>query len=383
VKGRTSQSDPAPPVAAFDLGRLAQPLRGFYQNLLSLARSVTREMARWHGTQHLLAEVRAVCASDRGFDAHAESAGGHHQIVFSCALPCLLHFCFNNVLRLPFVFPQMGAARSERRYREAFNEGIPLALPADVPLKVSLDRLPSISRPRDFGRAFAASALTEMAAAFCVLHEVGHVVGGHTGYLARRGDRTRLAELSLGTTVQGRSQALRRSWEFDADLLGASFLASYLLADDDTRAHFSEAFQVSSEEARYILLARAVFALGILFHYMGQTSTRLATVSHHAHPFVRLAAVRQVLFAGATHQRGPRLDPRRLKLLFQDASNLAGRAWLELGLQMPALHGRGRVDVTVNREHRSLIRSTEQLRPRYQRWCFFPLSRWMEPEAIY
>ena len=384
---------PQPPLPAgdrppFDLESLPDGLRQFYGQFLAYGRTAPARVKEEYRRSAAEGRVRTLFLDARRFNAFARSRGEDHTIALNVAVPCLLHFIFNIVLRLPYVFIDVGDAGAEQRYRRGDDaRPLPLELPPVLPVAEALAALPGVSRPRDEGRALVASALTEVATTFCVFHEVGHVVGGHTGCAAGRFWGGDVAEFTGGGGLALCSRRLLgQVWEREADGIAAVMLLSFVVADDGTRQHFRECFGIpdgdgEEDEYAYHVCAVVLFALKLLFLYLAQIPAALNVRGDHPHPLVRAAYVRDVLRLTSVGQLG--LDPDVLDPMLEVAADQAAQVWADYGLGVPALKGNAgdlAVAEAVGRQLARLEHAHKQLRPRYARWSWVPESAWGEHE---
>ena len=184
---------------------------------------------------------------------------------------------------------------------------------AREPIAECISELPGLSRPRDERRASLAVALTEFATLFCVFHEVGHIVGGHAASHSRRMRRVALSEFATGSSSLCSRRLLRRVWEREADIIAASMTMSFVLADGGVRAHYASIFGLEggsdAEDSTFYLLSALLFALKVLFLYLGQVGASLKTREYHPHPLIRATYVHAAIRLAAFHDLG--LDRRR------------------------------------------------------------------------
>lgn len=370
----------------FDLNTLPDDVREFYEQFLDYGWSATANVKEEYIRIASQGHVQTIYLHDREFNAEAISHGDHYHILLNVAIPCLLHFIYNNTLRLPHIFAHVGHVGSEQPYRE-FNDNraIPFVLPSSAPIAESLTNLPGMSRPADDERALFATALTEVACIYCVFHEIGHVIGGHAGYQAQRLWGSGVCEFTSGRTYCCPRQLLRQVWEREADIIATVMIISLVLTDAGARQHFSECFQIAGSDDEgysYQVLPVVLFALKLLFLYFAQVPLRLNFSSNHPHPLVRITYVHSALRLVSRDDLG--LDLGRLDNLFDQATGLADQCWSDLGLCVPLLEGSKtgpQLAKAIERHVMNLEEAHKRLQCRYSRWSFIPGSAWKEHQS--
>lgn len=275
--------------------------------------------------------ARLVRDATLGADARAVAAG--YEVRIHAALPTVLHFAFNNLLRTPYFMPGVGDPSTERPYNEEGIERIPLSLPRRLPIEEAIVWITGLSRPADQRRAGAAVLLTELAVAFCSHHELAHVALGHVAANDELNGTTKLLEVGPRRAVEGLSRdrvALRHVWEYEADMVAANMLLQDMM---DARAHtaFKDALGEEADcgpLARYQGMLSAAFVVFLLFAQVPSTGKT------HPDPLVRFAAVANDSAAALAEQQP------QLQLSIEEAaegvdaaSRMTLASWMSLGLQ--------------------------------------------------
>jgi hypothetical protein len=288
---------------------------------------------------------------------------------------------YNVALRLPYTFTDVGDAAAELRYwDEGDRRSIPLALPDTASVIEALQMLPSASRPKDERRALVASALTEVAVAFCVFHEVGHVIGGHTGFAADRMGSGVVAEFGAGTLLPCPRRLLRQVWEREADVIAAVMTISFMVNDANTRKHFADCFGFpDDDDYPYHAFSVVLFALKILFLYLAQIPARLDVRGYHPHPLVRVTYLHNAIRTTAVDDLD--MDVEALDGLLDAATDQADQVWADLGLRVPAINqstNSAALASSIAKQIDRLEDAHKRLQPRYSRWSWLPESVWKE-----
>ena len=275
-----------------------------------------------------LPRIRGRLLRSTQLGAEACRANGQYEVRLSAALPAIVHFAFNCLLRIPGYMHGIGDAASEQRYRE--NSGqIPLALPEGVAIERSIVAITGLSRPRDLQRAATAVLMAELAVAFCGYHELAHVVLGHVDAHWRQSKRSRLLELAPRSASIHRGDAMTRQvWEYEADLVAANMLLQDVMSVSADVA-FRDAYGGQTEELdRFQAMLGAVLVVFLLVAQA--TPARCRT---HPEPLVRFAAVANDSSAALVEQQ-PQLDLgfEVVEEAVDDVASATLGAWRALGL---------------------------------------------------
>jgi hypothetical protein len=287
---------------------------------------VSRRLA---GASAQLLPSSVVLTQDAIFNAKARSFG----VGIHVAVPTILHFIFNELLRWPNLFETIGDPSRESRHGQ-YAFGIPVSLPSTMSIVEAVKVLPSYSRPTDERRAFAAFAMADLVSSFCVCHEVCHVVFGHAAAYERQFGQLDFLEFFSSQLTQVPAYRLGRTWEYEADINGGYMVTSSILGDEN-RGHFSEAFQIDGSPGTYErgVLYVWFFALHILFLFLGQRAPRPSSLSRHPAPAVRSAYIFGEITPQLALEERSHLTRRQLERLRVDACRNAERAWKQMGMR--------------------------------------------------
>ena len=310
-----------------DLGGLPPALGAWYASHLGKVGTAWAAMERI--VQAGIPPVRARLVRSTQLGAEALKSRGGYEVRLTVALPTIIHFTFNCLLRTPQFMYGVGDAVSEQPYRTSSTR-IPLSLPRGIALEKAIVSITALSRPADERRAAAAALLTELAVAFCAYHELAHLLLGHIDAMQRWSGRARLLEMAERTGVSQPDGKTRLVWEYEADLVAANMLLQDMM-DPGVEGVFKEVYGPIAETDALSRFQAMLGATLVVFLLISQVTPRDRRT--HPEPLVRFAAIANDSAAALAEQQP------QLKLSFQDAgeavndvalSTLSG--WRALGL---------------------------------------------------
>lgn len=277
-----------------------------------------------------LPPIRARMLRSTQLGAEALRAKGGYEIRLSAALPAIVHFTFNCLLRTPQFMYGIGDAEAEQRYRDA-SERIPLALPRGLDVERAIVQITGLSRPRDEHRSATAVLMTELAVAYSAYHELAHVLLGHVDALAQANGRSRLLEMAENERrARSVDTRMRLVWEYEADLVAANMLLQDMV-DPRAEKAFGDAYGDGADAG---VLARFQAMLGAMFLvYLLVAQVTPSTRRTHPEPLVRFAAVANDSAAALVEQQ-PQLglDFDSVGEAVNDVALSTLSAWTALGL---------------------------------------------------
>lgn len=312
----------------FDLSSLPPDYAAWYGSHLRKVDSA--RLAAERVVQAPLPQIRARMLRSINLGAEALRVKDGYEVRLSVALPAIIHFAFNCLLRTPECMYGVGDAEAEQRYRDA-SDRIPLSLPRGVGIEHAIVTISGLSRPRDEHRAATAALLTELAIAYSAYHELAHVLLGHVDALARSNGRARLLEMAetehLSVPVGPR---MRMVWEYEADLVAANMLLQDMVSPE-SEVVFAEAYGDGADTSvlgRFQGMLGAILLVFLLFAQV--TPLRRRT---HPEPLVRFAAVANDSAAALVEQQ-PQLglDFDAVGEAINDVALSTLSAWKALGL---------------------------------------------------
>lgn len=325
----------------------------FYDTLLSRANSSSEVFQSLfnHDTPQ---SVCTVFLRDKTVNATAKLENNKYYIGINAALPCIIHFTFNMLLRTPYYFPKLGDRNDyDDEYRQ-FPNGIPLSLPNDVPIEDALWGIVSTSRPSSDKRAVAATLLTEIAMSFCVYHELAHIQTGHVISAKEMLDEKEFLELSAITRSVA-DRKIFRVWEYEADKLSSIMLSANDMLDENNQKHFCEAFEIDRDNDIYKLFGVILSSLYVLFHLFNQMIPGFKSASNHPHPTLRYSYVSsEIVNFISRHFNYSIKETKKFKKDITQFVIMTQTAWLELGLPIP-------VDITSKSFHKWALKRIDKL----------------------
>lgn len=316
----------------FDLKQLDNNYADFYAKLLGFVDSATLVITDFHNKNGKSPPIiQSTFLEDKNINARVRKLNNTYHIGIHVALPCILHFCFNNLLRTQVYLPHIGNVSNETHYRDFSSKGIPLLLPIDVPLHIALPGIINQSRPLDNARASAAVALTQIAVSFCIYHELQHIEIGHVNSNCELFGQEEFLEFFDWRNWLFPQKKLRKIWEYEADQIAAMMVASDMLSEINADS-FEETFHISLKESPEGLMGIALLAMYAVFHLFNQRAHQKYTASSHPHPLVRLGAVVDVVCNSVPKNPRAHLCQDRNREVAIDAIFMTDSAWQELGL---------------------------------------------------
>lgn len=322
----------------FDTATLTHGYAELYAKLTAFGSEAAISFERLHQHQRSPTVFSALLA-ERSVNGRAASTSGKYAIALHVALPCVLHFCFNNLLRSEYFLPHIGDPGREEPYRD-FSTGVPIVLPDTESLPFLIEHISNAARPRDDERATAAVGLLQLATSFCFFHELSHVQLGHVDSVERLLGEPEHLELFSWRPPRWRRRKLGRVWEYEADKIAAMMVASDILSPQN-RDSFAEAFAIDSNKEPERLLGIAMTAIYTVFFLLDQRKQRWRWQrSYHPPPLTRFASVVATICSDVAEQAG--LDSEKIGGLAFDDLLSTHMAWEQFGLARP--HELGKID---------------------------------------
>lgn len=284
-----------PDPARFDIGEIEDAgIKIQYQTLDKRFHSLARQLETNYGLRGARIDFEFV--KDDHFNASVELTPDSYQVRVSAAVPILLMILFDKLLTHPGQLPWLS--------REGEGE-----VSYETPFSVDTRNL---ERRRDWSvetnkiRAFASGTLSEIAASFVFLHELGHILNGHLLDLAAAGRPARHSEFNMVEPSGEVSSELDQLREFQADAVGAALVANIteelienVACNSRTAAVFGPA-----EMAAENCISLTVIALYGLFAYVRGQQRKLNLRASHPDPLVRSIYVRDYVFQAMRQRRG-------------------------------------------------------------------------------
>ncbi|TXH29706.1 MAG: hypothetical protein E6Q99_00360 [Elusimicrobia bacterium] len=320
-----------------------------------------------------LAPVRARLLRSAQLGAEARRVKDGYEVRLNGALPAIVHFAFNSLLRTPQFMYGIGDAESEQLHRES-SKRIPLALPRGVKVEEAIVAITSVSRPRDTQRAATAVLMSELAVAYCAYHELAHVLLGHVDAHCQWTGCLGLLEMAESVMPDGRASArVRMVWEYEADLVAANMLLQDMVAND-AEPVFRDAYGGDNDSGVLARFQAMLGAILVVFLLVAQaTPIKQRT---HPEPLIRFAAVANDSAAALVEQQPQlQLSFEQVGEAVNDVALSALSAWSILGLgTSPASPLKNLLN--AQRVVERLEHDREELHPLYSCFAaFYPFKR--------
>jgi len=335
-----------------DTGLLKYGFDCFYNTLLFRANNACEVFQRDfnHGKSE---SIRTVFLRNKTVNAKARLENNKYCIGINAALPCIIHFTFNMLLRTPYYFPGLGYIDKYDTYRQ-YSSGIPLILPNNVPIEDALWGVVSTSRPSSDKRAEAAALLTEIAMTFCVYHELAHIQTGHV--VSAKEMFGEDEHLELSDRIRSKSdRKIVRVWEYEADKISSVMLAANDMLDKENQKYFCETFEINMVNDIYKLFGVILSSLYVLFHLLNQIIPGFKLLSNYPHPTLRYSYVSSEIVNFISRNFNHSIEEGiKFKESLSGFVIMSQTAWLELGLPIS-------IDITSNNFHKWALKENNKL----------------------
>lgn len=286
--------------------------------------------------------------------ATVKRTGEGYAIRISSALPQALNLLFARLLADPEVLPWLTA--HDQVGVSAQNIELPLN-PSNLTQRQYIPINSTGTRNQ------VAEILADIAVNFVFLHEMGHVLAGHTDLPDANGVLPEICEFSLVEFSVPEPSEQARVWEYEADVVGAGLMSTQLDAlidmahSDGTKSR--EIFgppQIAIEQC----LSLTIIALYALFRYLRGANQRLNLTGDHPDPLVRAFYVRDALFQATAqcYEINAELLEELLSARFEEFDDALVAAGVPEGMRLDEA-----AIEEVNQQMSVLIMSRNALRP--------------------
>lgn len=335
-----------------DTGLLKHGFDCFYDALLLRTNNACEVFQRNfnHGKPE---QILTIFLANRTVNAKAKLERNKYHIGINAALPCIMHFTFNMLLRTPYYFTGLGNTGKYDVYRQ-YPNGIPLILPDNVPIEDALWGIVSTSRPSSDKRAEAATLLTEIAMSFCIYHELAHIQTGHVISAKEMfGEKEHLEFSDVTRSILDRK--IVRVWEYEADKISSVMLAANDMLDKNNQKYFCDTFEIDMDNEIYKLFGVILSSLYVLFHLLNQVIPGFKLLSNHPHPTLRYSYVSsEIVNFISRHFNHSIEESIKFKESLADFVIMTQAAWMELGLPIS-------IDITSNNFHKWALKENDKL----------------------
>ncbi len=231
----------------------------------------------------------------------------------------------------------------------------------------------------DKDRSLASTVITDICATFILLHEIGHIVCGHVNganFYFKENTSPKFIDLFA---FKHRGAYLRRSMEYDADLVAGILIVQYIEQLEENilkGGRIAEVFDSLKESGNLYekLLALIILSFYAFFTYLsGRTPYRFDRRSPYPHPLVRAFYIRDVIIQTAEDRRI--VNTQLILKLCQKYFDQFDPALYKLGLIQPNQIIK---DVMMNLDHhtKEIQNYANRFRKFTKKWSWVPLDEW-------
>lgn len=323
-------------------------------------------------------DIEIAIARDAEINAEATWIDRRARLRVNLGTIVAVRLLYDRLLTNDLIFHELAQPDGERiRYRGQF------ILNANKPLTHSESDINLSQR-----HAALSNVLSDFCLTFVVLHEVGHLLCGHIGCLASSKNGGRLTELvtQKAVTRAELDPKLRRYWEFQADSIGASFLAQYIdhfaSRSRQLQPWFFELNGLAGANTSVVAMhacALVIAALHVFFLYLDNCNFSANANSYHPPAQTRVMVVRDAL-ASQTAARFGVSEQEIVDLYFERYLSPLISLLDEVGLN--AMRGFGSAHLkTVDRYYQNIRRSNARYRTLCAKWSMLPVDDWKDPTS--
>jgi hypothetical protein len=211
-----------------------------------------------------------------------------HILAVNTGLVWLLHELFCTLFSHPLFAPEIGGGSGDAEPFDSIRQGFwpQSGIVHESPLGVFFRSHP---RATNEHRQLVAVTMSQMAVEFAFYHELGHLVGGHAGFIAASAGTNGIHELDTRPAGAGIPIPLRRALEFEADNFAVqAAIANRLMLKyvDTTETYPGES---SPFERAYYCWSMALAGVFRLFSQQGLDIAGYDSRTH-PHPLARALA---------------------------------------------------------------------------------------------
>jgi|GEM_PF-6162290 len=260
--------------------------KNFYTELLTYTNKALKVIHEKNGHQPPFVVTNYL--NDRTLNAKVKYVEvNSYQLGINIALPALIHFYFNNILRTSNYLSHLGSLDGD--YIHSFyKSGIPTSLPENIEILEAIPMITGSSRPIDDARAAAAVALTKIAVSFCIYHEIAHIELGHIKTFQSDFDQIEFVEFtSINQYIK--NYKVRQVWEYEADKTAAIIVISDMVESQNFN-DLTTQFELSQESIDD-LIGIVVSSIYSLFHQITYKTKWWKFNNTHPKPLTRIIAI--------------------------------------------------------------------------------------------
>lgn len=363
----------------FDLNKLSKSaeLKRYFEMVQLRMDEVSRSIIAGYGLPSHLNQIKTIIADELEFNAEASSRNKIAYVSINASVLMILRTLFDHIFSNDSVLPQL----SQDKEKQNINYQAPFILDPHHPFERSQV---SISISED--RYKASGILSDLCINFIILHEFGHILGGHPEALQHYCLGTRLLELFKKTERKQANANLRQYWEFQADNIAASLLTQYV-GDTIQNAASHQTWILKatglkadqSQEIAIHVAAMTLASLHTLFLYMDNCTFKVNKSSYHPPAQARMMYIKDV-FCDEMSMRWS-ISPHKIVEVYIDIYLEPFMSSLEeMGLTV--IKGFTDANLDINEQiARDLKYANERYRNHCREWSWLPVDEWGNPQS--
>lgn len=320
----------------FDYGRMEPNLQGLYQVPHEIGYKMIISYCNALGNPSLAKKCVIEYVEHCQFQAYAAKDEDLYYIGISAALPALLQAMFQNLFSFTNPLTDLILQEDEDDPEQKEEQDVFYVFPDRLMNKKlnSDDLLNEITTlikdtvPAERWQRVMSVKMAEMAIAFCIGHEIGHLMYGHVDILNKRNSAS-MAEIASNRHLQERNIPgpwLSQVWEIQADKAGMAFLYSYVIT---TKKNFNRFMHYLRCKNKVDLYGRMMYAVYMVFLLLGQQQYVVKALGTHPAAVTRVSYL--MAFVGTLMVDQDKYDPGFSGEIVQQYAEMAEAAWKRIG----------------------------------------------------
>lgn len=322
--------------AIFDYGRVEPTLQGLYQVPHEIGYKMIISYCNALGNLSLAKKCVIEYVEHSQFQAYAAKDKDFYYIGISAALPALLQAMFQNLFAFTNPLTDLAFEEEGDTVEKTDDEDVFYIFPDRLmtgkfnsdELLAEITALIKDTIPHERWQRVMSVKMAEMAIAFCIAHEIGHLLNGHVDILDKR-SLACMAEISSGLRSKERNIPgpwLSQVWEIQADKAGMAMLYSYVI---NTRKNFDRFMHYLKCKNKIDLYGRLMYAVYMVFLLIGQQQHVVRAVGTHPAAVTRVSYL--MAFLGTLMVDRDKYDPEFSGGIVEQYAEMAEAAWKRIG----------------------------------------------------
>lgn len=282
----------------FDLNSLPYSyLKDICKNLHIRGEEAAGSLAKSYNADGTYGSVQFDYLNSPEFNAFARSGEQDHFVEVNIGCMFLLDVLLKRLFSSKHIVPEVPTKQeSIERYKLPFIADIKKGK-IDCGYEFELDD----------NRFFISYAMQDFCSTFIVMHELSHVICGHTRGCQLYFGAHEVNEFNPLLDFIYRGRYLRMAWEYDADITASVIISQYIIhfITASKGPHLEEAFAFASPAQKAGLIIASLFGM---FAYMSRLKYARRLVSSHPHPLVRAQYVGDIIMYKISSKLGIPID---------------------------------------------------------------------------